>query len=242
MSNNQTREPIERSADDPISQMNLIAAGVQQPKAQAAIPKVAIEDLTGTSDERFADRESIRTEIARIRGMKDRGRLGLYQNMTVGDYGGQLRGYHLRWVNDQKDRLNRYMKAGWSHVLNDSAMTVGQGNEQKNLSAYVSTDVQTFQGIKTRAYLMRIPEEIYREDELEYLEGVAEVERQIMGRKYVDKLGFHPAHKTRQYDPRDKKIHPAAQNIPARPDGHSFDITINDDAGYESEATALHSR
>ncbi len=61
-------------------------------------------------------------------------------------------GYHRHWFNDVGTRIHRALEAGFEHVT---------GRDGKNVERVVGVAEG---GTPLRAYLMEIPEELYRED------------------------------------------------------------------------------
>lgn len=79
--------------------------------------------------------------------------------LTVAD---QEPGFVYRWVNDVEDRVNKFKLAGYDVV--NTPTTVGDTKVEDGLDK-TSSIVEKAVGGKTKAVLMRIPEEWYDEDQ-----------------------------------------------------------------------------
>lgn len=82
---------------------------------------------------------------------------------------GVPRGLHARWVNDVRDRIQRFKEAGYE-FLTDTGITVGETTidqesaAEKGIGSIVSQRVGHDEGGPIYAYLMAIEEEFYEED------------------------------------------------------------------------------
>ena len=81
----------------------------------------------------------------------------------------QLPGFVTRWFNDQDDRLQRAEDAGYQYVRRDEVGQIGDkdvANGNTDLNSRVSRVVgRTAQSVPIRAYLMKIREELYKDDQ-----------------------------------------------------------------------------
>jgi len=80
----------------------------------------------------------------------------------------KLEGYVLRWINDRGNRLHNAQQGGWQFTNTDEVGHVGDSATSNNANegSYVSWPVGTKEdGKPMRAYLMKIKEEFYREDQ-----------------------------------------------------------------------------
>lgn len=77
-------------------------------------------------------------------------------------------GYHIRWFNDQDDRIQRALDAWWEHVKKKEVGQVGDkdvSNGNTDVNSNVSRVVgRTRDNQPIRAYLMKIKDELYQED------------------------------------------------------------------------------
>lgn len=96
--------------------------------------------------------------------------LGRRRPLTVT---GKEPGYVYRVVNDQGDRINTFMEAGYE-LVEDKGVTVGD-NRIGNPTAEGSV-AQISVGGGTKAYLMRIREDWYKEDQAAKQEDVNRLE------------------------------------------------------------------
>jgi hypothetical protein len=94
-------------------------------------------------------------------------------------------GWSYRWVNDSGTRIYDRKKQGWEFVTAPDGMDVGQdlttgGNT--DLGTQISTHVgNNAKGDPIIAYLMRIEDELYQEDQAAKQQKVQSVEDQITG-------------------------------------------------------------
>ena len=86
-------------------------------------------------------------------------------------------GYKLRWVNIEEDRIERFKKAGWSPVVGKSKLDEDAKSHESNYDSD-NTVIKHVGGerSKTRAMLMEIPEEYYKEDQDAKQKRVDEIE------------------------------------------------------------------
>jgi hypothetical protein len=79
----------------------------------------------------------------------------------------KIPGYELRWFNDQDGRIQRALDGGYMFVTPDEVPRLGQGalhQGNSDINSKVSKVVSRGQH-EIRAYLMKIREEYYREDQ-----------------------------------------------------------------------------
>jgi len=80
----------------------------------------------------------------------------------------KIKGYRLRWFNDTDGRLQRAEDGGYEYVDRKEVPRLGQGQihqDNSDLGSRVSKVVSRGEPV-IRAYLMKIKEEWYREDQL----------------------------------------------------------------------------
>ena len=114
---------------------------------------------------------------------------GLRQKLSVPE----IPGYHLHWINDVGDRLERAHRGGYTFVEKKAGLRVGEGPEagHNDLGNAVSQLVGTQEnGQPLRAYLMKIRQDWYEQDQYNKLASVREKEAQIKrGHLPVDNVG-----------------------------------------------------
>lgn len=89
-------------------------------------------------------------------------------------------GYRLRWLNDLEGRIQQAQAGGYEFVMSAEVPAFGDpdiDNVNRDLGARVSRVVDKTTGQK--AYLMKIRQEFYEEDQREKLKVVEETDRQI---------------------------------------------------------------
>lgn len=102
---------------------------------------------------------------------------GQRQRMTVHD---KEDGYVYRWVNDDPGRLQRYLDAGYEFVESDTGVGEDQQDHGQPVDSTVSMQVgRTRYATNGQAYLMRIRQEYYDEDQEAKREHVRETERSM---------------------------------------------------------------
>ena len=82
--------------------------------------------------------------------------------------GATIPGYVLRWVNDTDNRILEAQEGGYSHVHKDEVPNIGDKNvvSVEGLGSVVCRVVGSDgRGNPMYAYLMKIDEELYREDQ-----------------------------------------------------------------------------
>lgn len=85
---------------------------------------------------------------------------------------GKQEGFVYRWVNDVDSRIARFKAAGYELVEDDVEVGTPTVDNPGKYGSVVSKDV----GRGTTAYLMRIPEEFYSEDQAAKMRQVDESE------------------------------------------------------------------
>lgn len=81
--------------------------------------------------------------------------------------------YYHRWVNERDSRIQDFLEGGYEFVVNKS-QEVGDGGVDK--SHGTSSRIQKGVGGGQVAYLMRIPRELYDEDQAAKMRSIAEAE------------------------------------------------------------------
>ncbi len=101
--------------------------------------------------------------MATRRNVNNRKRIPVGGNRNILTVEGKDKGYVYRWVNDVDGRLMEFNRAGYEHVIKKDVGTIGESDvkQASNLGMTVSKGV----GQGTIAYLMRIREEFYKEDQ-----------------------------------------------------------------------------
>ena len=98
-----------------------------------------------------------------------RKRVAFSANRKRLDIGKQFKGFRIRWFNDQDDRLQRALEAGYEFVPKKEVGQVGDkdiANGNTDMNSKVSRVVgRTRAEQPIRAFLMRIREEFYNEDQ-----------------------------------------------------------------------------
>lgn len=84
--------------------------------------------------------------------------------------------YQYRWVNDNEDRIPRFKDAGWQVVESDEHAA---GYRTTGDPTALATSVEKSVGAGTKAVLMRIDKEWYKEDQKTKQEEVDEIERSM---------------------------------------------------------------
>jgi len=82
----------------------------------------------------------------------------------------EIKGYKLRWINDVDGRPDRAVEGGYEYVLQDEVpKRIGQGNlhqDNSDINGRVSRVVSKGKTAPIRAFLMKIPLEWYKEDQI----------------------------------------------------------------------------
>ena len=105
-------------------------------------------------------------------------------------------GFVLRWFNDADGRIEQAQAAGYEFVLRNEVPSLGQGQlhqDNSDLNSKVSKVVSKGKAVPLRAYLMKIKEEWYEEDQAEKEVVNAEIDEALRqgapGGNVVDKNG-----------------------------------------------------
>jgi len=104
--------------------------------------------------------------------------------------GAKIPGFTLRWINDQDNRILEAQEGGYQHVKKDEVPNIGDKNvvDMGDLGSVVSRVVGTLPGGgPMRAYLMKIEEDLYKEDQQLKREYETSVEDNLMGGEGVEK-------------------------------------------------------
>ena len=99
----------------------------------------------------------------------------------------KIPGYHIRWFNDQRDRIFRALRAGYTFINDDFQVGGKLVSSADKTGSCLTKDV----GMGTTAYAMMIPIEFYREDQIAKAKKVAVINNQNYREK--DKNGFYDA-------------------------------------------------
>lgn len=96
----------------------------------------------------------------------------------------KLPGYQLRWINDRGNRIHLAKNAGWDFTTPEEVGPVGDAPESNNsdVGSRISWPVGTKDdGSPMRAYLMKIKEEFYREDQAAKQKEVDKIDAAMKG-------------------------------------------------------------
>jgi len=96
---------------------------------------------------------------------------------------GKEKGFVYRWVNDVDNRITEFKQAGYDHVVDDS---LDIGSDDVKQGSVVGKTISKSVGQGVTAYLMRIKEEWYKEDQQAKLSKVDSSEELI--RANVNKI------------------------------------------------------
>ena len=150
----------------------------------AQVSEVVEQEKTTTPEQKRAARKE------RIPFGVPRSKLSVYKDIP---------GYHLHWVNDEVGRVYAAEQGGYEFV---APQEVGQDSEDTRLKVLVGT---TENGEGLFAYLMKIRQEWYEEDQLELQKNIDRVEYAIKNgtfesdpsqQRYVPKQGIRMSTKT----------------------------------------------
>ena len=103
--------------------------------------------------------------------------------------GAKIPGYMLRWINDQDNRILEAYEGGYEHVTKDEIPNIGDKNvvDMGDLGTVVSRVVGNHaSGEPMRAYLMKIDQELYEEDQRLKEELMTDVEDYHIGGEGVE--------------------------------------------------------
>jgi len=99
----------------------------------------------------------------------------------------ERKGYVRRWINDEENRIQLALDAGYEHVLNeDLSVAAAEGDSGSKVNQIVGTKDD---GTALVAYLMEIPEDWHEEDQIRKQEIVDETERAIREGNLEGKVG-----------------------------------------------------
>ena len=96
--------------------------------------------------------------------------IGVRNVLTVN---GKEAGYVYRIVNDDADRVQQFLDAGYEHVL-DKDVTVGDKRVERSTAD--GTNAQVSVGGGKKAFVMRIKQEWYDEDQKAKSDSIADTE------------------------------------------------------------------
>jgi len=95
----------------------------------------------------------------------------------------KMPGYVLRWFNDVDGRIEQAIRGGYVYVSPDEVSSLGQGaihEQNSDVNAKVSKIVSKGKRDSVRAFLMKIKQEWYDEDQAAKEEKNAEIDRALM--------------------------------------------------------------
>lgn len=84
--------------------------------------------------------------------------------------------FEYRFVNDQNNRIQRFLKGGWEIVTDDLEV----GAPRVGVPESEGSPIKVSVGSNVQAYLMRIKKEYYDEDQQKKWSHIDEVEKAIM--------------------------------------------------------------
>lgn len=158
--------------------------GDHQNNDNSELSRDAVSALRSTGQESVAEEK--RPERIPVSGNRD--------VLTVQ---GKAKGYVYRWVNDSNDRLQRFIDGYWEFVTHGVRVGVRTINSSDNAETKVTKPV----GGGVTAYLMRIKEEYYNEDQEAKARDTALLEESML-REFDDDEGFYGSIKTSRKRPR----------------------------------------
>ncbi len=147
-------------------------------------------------------------EQKRAKGIQgERIPVGVQQlSLSLRDYGEQLPGFVPRWVNDEGNRIQDFLRGGWVPIYKDN-IDVGEGDEYiVDQDTWVSEVVGSFEsGRPKTAFAMKIKKEWYNADQAKKAAAIKEVDDMIMrrginqpdgGNHYVKQANYSTNRKT----------------------------------------------
>jgi hypothetical protein len=175
MANNKLEEILRKSAEDnALRAATAKAAAPEKPEMEK--PRLRVDPRAEERRKRYLDgRRNGRNDLARR------------QKLSVHDYGGQLDGHHWCWVNDYPGQVESFIQKGYSPVLNNAQIKVGDQTEDFSLKTdrWVSASVGKLDDNSAqRAFLLKIPDEWYREDRAAEMTIRINKEKQIYGEDF----------------------------------------------------------
>lgn len=96
--------------------------------------------------------------------------------------------YQYRWVNDTEGNIARYQKAGWEHV--DAKGQELATNQDFQDASWRQSALSQKVGQGITAYVMRIPKEIYDEDQDRKFKSSMDYERQLKLKELNEKYNI----------------------------------------------------
>lgn len=94
-------------------------------------------------------------------------------------------GYMRRWVNDNKNRLQRFSEGDWEFVMlpeSEADEASGTHKQTSDLRVRQAAGTQEAGGGALYTYLMEIPIEFYNEDQATKAEELDEIDKQLEAR------------------------------------------------------------
>jgi hypothetical protein len=138
------------------------------------VPKVVKDERIITIEEKKVIKDDIRSMIENRNREENREiklkakRIPMYEQNSL-TFFDKDPNFAYRWVNDTYGRINSFQLAGWSFVEGDNSRTFsGKGREVENQSSSVMSRTVNSQGDNAPcriAYLMKLPIELYEEDQ-----------------------------------------------------------------------------
>ena len=145
-----------------------------------------------------ADSSIIRAAKARRKKVESkRKKLGALPGQKL--FAEKIPGYNLRWVNGTAERLDTLLNKGYSLVSNsrkdDCTLTTDLGSTKSQIVGTAKS------GEPERHYLMAIPEEIYREDQITKEQVVIDRSAAVSRNERDTRKLATPAGKAELYEP-----------------------------------------
>ena len=107
----------------------------------------------------------------------------------------KIEGFHLHWINDAPGRLDRAVAGGYEFVM-QSEVKLGESNKVVERNSDVGNRIRAIVGTTDQneplyAYLMKIRQEWYDEDQTEAVSKIVETEREMVrqGGMNADRIG-----------------------------------------------------
>lgn len=89
--------------------------------------------------------------------------------------------YHVRWVNDTADRLQRFLDRGYDFVTSDETVGRVGDKEVHGDNSDLNSRVSKVTGENQRSYFMKLPMEFYEEDQADILAETNRIDEAIRG-------------------------------------------------------------
>ena len=96
-------------------------------------------------------------------------------------------GFVYRFVNNVSDRIQRFRDAGYEPVTHDESGSIGDARVDSSVGT--SSIVEKGVGLGTKAILMKIPEEFYKEDQQAKVNQVEQLEASMKREATRDRYG-----------------------------------------------------